>query len=326
MIFPFLIVALSLTAVGGGSPIDAAKAISFFSHDENAETKDNDDERSFLPIIAIPTTLSVAETTQNAGYSENNQKVGKSHPALVPRVIIYDAALTHATPQKLWLSTGMRAVDHAVELLYRPPDASPALRPNALGALRELFYLLPATKDNPDDVGLRQRLQLVTFNSLWPESRQGALGLSHTLGHALGATYSIPHGITSCITLAGAIQITARLESTPLEFLLSLSDALHFIPAKYRGEGSSSELAPPPSILALQKGSQLQDTIDVARKQGVQVGQAVQRLIDDLGLHSTLTEYKVPRQDIDAIALHSVRGDQGPILQEVTKLLTDVYE
>lgn len=317
----------SHSAVGGGSPIDAAKAVSYFAHEDDEKTRGNDDERTFLPIIAIPTTLSVAETTQNSGFTENGKKVGKSHPALVPRAIIYDAKLTCATPERLWLSTGMRAVDHAVEICYRPPDASPLQRPNAFGAVRELFYLLPATKAHPDDLVIRQRLQLVTFNSLWPESKMGALGLSHGLGHALGATYSIGHGITSCITLAGSIRITAQLETTPAEYLLALSDVFNYIPPSFKSSrrGSSEAMTPPVGIMAMHKGAQLEETLKLARERGVEVGGAVQQLVDELGLRSTLAEYKVPHNDIDEIASHATRGNKGPLHDAVVVMLQGVY-
>ncbi|UZJ57386.1 hypothetical protein CBS101457_006706 [Exobasidium rhododendri] len=310
-----------LIAIGGGSPIDASKAISYYSHDADPSTKGSDDSRTFIPVIAIPTTLSVAETTQNAGYSENKKKVGVNHAALVPRVIIYDADLTLSTPERLWLSTGMRALDHSIELLYRP-DPSPILRSSWLGSMRELFQLLPASKKYPDDLGIRQRLQLVCFSALWPESRKGALGLSHGLGHALGATYSIPHGITTCITLGSSVEFTATNSSTPPEQLLALSDALDFIPPPYNL--NQAPLGTIPGVLAIQQGSELKDTIEKARKRGVEVGKAVQRLVDELGLHSTLKEYKVPEKDLDEIAHHVSAGNEE-MHKDILKSLQDLY-
>jgi alcohol dehydrogenase class IV len=308
-------------AVGGGSPIDAAKAISYYAHEANSATKGNDNVDTYIPVIAIPTTLSAAETTQNAGYSENNKKVGVSHPSLVPRVIICDAKWTLQTPERLWLSTGMRALDHSIELLYRP-DPSPLLRSSHVGSMRELFHLLPATKKYPDDLGIRQRLQVVVLASLWPESRKGALGLSHGLGHVLGATYSIPHGITSCITLAKAIQLTASSPRTPPEQLLALSDALDYIPRPYNP--SPAPLDAVPGVLAVQKGDELKQTLEKARKRGVEVGKAVQRLVDDLGLHSTLQGSKVPEKDIETIASH-ISQDNKELQSAIVGLLQSVY-
>lgn len=310
-------------AVGGGSPIDAAKAISWYIHqDESSSVKDNDDVRTFIPVIAIPTTLSAAETTQNAGYTENMKKVGVSHPSLVPRVIICDAKWTLSTPHRLWISTGMRAVDHAIEMIYRP-DPSPFLRPSELGSFRELFHLLPATNKNPDDLGVRQRLQLIALASLFPESRKGAIGLSHGLGHALGSTYSIPHGITSCITLAKSIELTATSPNTPPEQLLALSDALDVIPAPYNPSPAPLDVVP--GVFALQKGDELKQTLERARKRGVLVGKAVERLVDDLGLHTTLKSSNVPENDLDKIAHHVSQG-KSDVHDAVLGMLRGMYD
>ena len=66
-------------------------------------------------------------------------------------------------------------------------------------AIADLFKYLPKSKANPQDVAVRQKLQVASWKSLWPIKMEKyvALGLSHTLGHKLGATYGIPHGITS---------------------------------------------------------------------------------------------------------------------------------
>lgn len=118
------------------------------------------------------------------------------------------------------LSTGMRAVDHAVgslfdlhafrfgsrsnstENLYRPLVAEP-LKRMCYAALADLFKYLPMSKANPQDVAIRQKLQLAAWMSLWPakQEKYSALGLSHSLGHKLGAKYGIPHGITSVSNL-----------------------------------------------------------------------------------------------------------------------------
>ncbi|CAO1613191.1 unnamed protein product [Parajaminaea phylloscopi] len=304
-----------LVSVGGGSPIDSAKAISHIIHE--ATNKGNDDPRSFIPSIAIPTTLSVAETTQNAGFtSGEGKKVGVSHPALVPRTIILDAELTLSTPQRLWLSSGMRAVDHAIEGLYRPNDFNWVLKNQLLGSLRDLFPLLRASKAAPDNVAIRQRLQLAVIASLFPEARRGALGLSHSLGHALGATYKIPHGITSCLTLASAVRFTAASPYTEPEQLASLADALSFI-----GDSASAALGAPVGLT---------DTFDEAavqslRERGRRVGDLIQTLVDDLGLSTSLSEYKVPEEDYPSIAAHATASLKDPEAKEkVVELLQGI--
>lgn len=279
-----------IVAVGGGSPIDAAKAVSYYTHQmlhgEASAKNPLTDPTSFIPTIAIPTTLSVAETTQNAGFkSDEGHKIGVTSRNLTPRVIIYDAEVTLDTPERLWLSTGIRALDHAVEFLYRP-DTHPLLKPSVQSSIRELFTLLPLSKKNPKDLDLRQRLQLACFNSLWPESRVGNLGLSHGLGHKLGATYGISHGITSCITLGPCVRFTAKWKDTPLAHLRNLADTLAFIPAPYN---------PNPTALCDTPDEQVREKADA-------VGKAISALIDDLGLHSTLKQHGLAHEETAVVA------------------------
>lgn len=98
----------TIISVGGGSPIDSAKAISYRLNEKKPG--------KFLHHISIPTTLSAAECTLGAGYTnEDGMKTGVAHPELAPHVIIYDSKFALETPEWLWMSTGMRAMDHAME-------------------------------------------------------------------------------------------------------------------------------------------------------------------------------------------------------------------
>jgi 3-oxoacid CoA-transferase len=88
-----------LISIGGGSPIDSAKAIAYNIHQETGK---------WIPSIAVPTTLSVAETTQNAGFTtEEKHKIAVSDPELVPKAVVYDGDIAVYTPLNLWTSTGV---------------------------------------------------------------------------------------------------------------------------------------------------------------------------------------------------------------------------
>ncbi|KAI4123576.1 MAG: hypothetical protein LQ347_006096, partial [Umbilicaria vellea] len=194
----------TLISVGGGSPIDSAKAISYRTHEKSGK---------FLYHIAIPTTLSAAECTFNAGYTQSDgKKVGIAAPECAPHVIIYDATFAACTPPRLWLSTGIRALDHAVEMLYHPTATEVPARQLCLTAIESLFTYLPRSKQDPTHQDYLTRLQLAAFSSLYPigTNVKGPLGLSHSLGYALGSPYAIPHGITSCLTLAGVVALKAK--------------------------------------------------------------------------------------------------------------------
>ncbi|KAF8482778.1 iron-containing alcohol dehydrogenase [Russula ochroleuca] len=261
-----------IVSVGGGSPIDASKAIIYFLHEQLGG--------EFLRQIAIPTTLSAAENSVGAGYTdEAGQKTAVSSPHLAPSGVILDAELTLATPERLWLSTGIRALDHAVENLYRP-FVIPPLKYLCYGAIVDLFKYLPQSKADPNDIHARQKLQVAAWMSLWPrEGQYSALGLSHALGHRLGATYGIPHGITSCLTLAPTVNLKAKVASE--EDKQWLSGTLHQL--KQTPTGSLEG--------------------DV-----VKFSSLINELVNNLGLKTSLDRYDVPREDLPTIAERALGG------------------
>ncbi len=206
----------ALLSLGGGSPIDTAKAVAFSlatgidlaAEDGLARARAATVERA-LPHLAIPTTLSVAELSGSAGMSAEGtrEKVGVLAPELRPAVVFYDAELALRTPLPLWLSTGIRAVDHAAETLLAPgehplPDAA------ALEGLRRLQAGLRAARERPEDPAARTECQLgAWFSFLLPGP--AARGLSHTLGKRLGSRHGIPHGVTSCLLLPHVLRALA---------------------------------------------------------------------------------------------------------------------
>ncbi len=124
--------------------------------------------------------------------------------------MVYDGEIALFTPMNLWTSTGIRSLDHAVELLYHPLASEIPTKALALSSISMLFSLLPACKADPTDADIRQKLFLACYASLFPFLYTGGVGLSHSIGHALGATYGIPHGITSCLTLAPTLALKAK--------------------------------------------------------------------------------------------------------------------
>ena len=191
-----------LISVGGGSPIDATKAVAMAL---------SPDQKDFLPHIAIPTTLSAAEFSHLVGVTdeEAKRKSGFAHVQLAPRGVILDATLTLPTPMQLWLSTGIRSLDHAVESLYAP-GIHPINDVLALEAIRKLFEYLPETKVQPDDLNTRTELELASWMSFFGEVNT-PMGLSHNLGRRIGASYDVPHGITSCIILPHVMRAFAPI-------------------------------------------------------------------------------------------------------------------
>ena len=188
-----------VVSFGGGSPIDAAKVLAVKLADRSGRAARG------LPHVAVPTTLSAAELAAGAGYTDDaGNKAGMRDARLMPDAVIYDAELTLATPMALWLSTGIRALDHAVEG-FLADGMHPFSDVMALDAIRRLFDSLPRAHADPSDVSVRTENQLAAwFSFTLPAQSTG--GLSHVMGKQIGARHGIPHGVTSCLLLPHVIR------------------------------------------------------------------------------------------------------------------------
>ena len=166
-----------------------------------------------VPQIAVPTTLSAGEFTSGAGYFDEVTQTKKLvlDDRVAPRCVILDPLVTVDTPDDLWLSSGVKALDHALEAVWaiRPHPFADAL---ALEGIRLLFENLPRGRDLAD-VNARGACQVGAWMSISAASIAG-MRLSHFLGHQIGARMHIPHGITSCILLPAVMR---HLQSQTLD-------------------------------------------------------------------------------------------------------------
>lgn len=157
--------------------------------------------------IAVPTTLSGGEFHQSGGSNDPVKKLKQSirNPLMIPRTVILDPALTVHTPHWLWLSTGMRSVDHAVESFYSP-YGNPFVDGTALQALRILPDALRRSKANPADLEARADCQTgmwLAQTGMWSLVPMGG---SHGIGHVLAGTCAVPHGHCTCVTLPSVLR------------------------------------------------------------------------------------------------------------------------
>ncbi|MEO8718042.1 MAG: iron-containing alcohol dehydrogenase [Burkholderiales bacterium] len=195
-----------ILTVGGGTPIDTVKILQIcLAHGakrvEELETLRTATRPSPVRQVAIPTTLSGAEFSNLGGGTDLRTRIKHSFtgPDIGPRAVILDPAITLHTPEWLWLSTGIRGVDHAVEALCSV-DAHPYCDGLALHALRLFADGLPRTKAVPNDLAARLLCQQASWLAASTIARVN-YGASHGIGHALGAAADVPHGHTSCIML-----------------------------------------------------------------------------------------------------------------------------
>ena len=209
-----------LVAVGGGSVIDATKVMQLCLWAElrrpeeleayRAGVADQARRAQLQPgvrMIAVSSTLSAAEFTPFAGITDRTKgvKEGFAHPQLVPRTAVLDPAMTRETPPQLWASTGVKAVDHAVEQLCNPRRA-PFADALASDGLRRLALGLRASARDGDDLEARLECQFGMWLAISGATSGRGMGASHAIGHTLGGTFGVPHGLTSCVMLPAVLR------------------------------------------------------------------------------------------------------------------------
>ena len=148
----------------------------------------------------MPTTLSGGEINPLSGATDEaiKQKQAYTQREMVPVCVVLDPAITVHTPEWLWLSTGVRSVDHATETLASllSNDFCDGL---ADSALRLLAEGLPHVKADPANLDARLKCQIGAWQSMIPIIGGVPMGASHAIGHVLGGTCDVPHGYTSCV-------------------------------------------------------------------------------------------------------------------------------
>ncbi len=214
-----------IVSFGGGTPNDTAKAVAMALAEGITTNAGFDRMRvkfdypatlevppirgQALPMVAISTTLSGGEFTHFAGVTDEIRQVKDLYidSQLAARAVFLDAELTLETPPWLWLSTGMRSVDHCIEALCSS-SAHPFTDALAVQALTTLGRQLRACKANPLDLVARTHAQLAAWMSVCGLANV-TLGLSHGIGHQLGARNDVPHGVTSCVMMPAVMAFNA---------------------------------------------------------------------------------------------------------------------
>jgi len=275
-----------VVSFGGGSSIDLSKMVALCLAEGIRDHQAFDpyvvrrgtDGRTVLPEvrgrliphIALPTTLSAPEFSPYAGCADN-MRVAKDQfraPGMAPRTVILDPELTAETPASLWAVTGVRSVDHCVEALYSTAH-QPFADALAIQALTLLFEHLVSAAANPNDITARGMCQLAAWMSLYSLNNV-MMGLSHAIGHQLGAQLGMPHGATSCVALPAVMRFNAAVAADRL----SIAARAMGIETSIMSAGEAADVA----------------------------ADRVQSLVDQLGIESRLREWGATEDDLPRIA------------------------
>ncbi|GFG22543.1 lactaldehyde reductase [Aspergillus udagawae] len=212
-----------LLTLGAGSLTDGAK-VAALALANNVQTASDlatlatgpdqrvDIHAPTIPIISIPTSLSAAEYSNFAGATDDTTRRKHSFqaPTRGPQLVILDPDLATTTPPAIWLSTGIRAVDHCVETLCATSGTTESTDAHATHALELLVPGLLRCRHDRADRDARLQCQLGAVNAMAALTGGSVeLGASHGIGHQLGPL-GVGHGETSCILLPAVCKFNAR--------------------------------------------------------------------------------------------------------------------
>jgi maleylacetate reductase len=182
----------ALVSVGGGSTTGLAKAVALTTG---------------LPIVAVPTTYAGSEATPVWGLTEGAKKTTGTDRRVLPKVIVYDAALTVSLPAEMSVASGLNALAHCVDSMWAP-NADPVNAAFAAEGIRSLAVGLPKVVADPMDLDGREHTLYAAYLSATAFASAGS-GLHHKICHVLGGKYNLPHAQTHATVLPYVLAFNA---------------------------------------------------------------------------------------------------------------------
>ncbi|KAK8022417.1 hypothetical protein PG993_013184 [Apiospora rasikravindrae] len=294
-----------LVTLGAGSLTDAAKIVSLAlandaSTPEGLESLLPDPSAGFrpdrtaskntkparIPVVCIPTSLSGGEYSAFAGATKDadDRKYSFSGPAMSPpSLVILDPSLVMSTPARVWLSTGVKAVDHCVETLcsLKSDDSADADARHGLARLVPGLLRCALDKDGKDE-DARLVCQLGAIDAMSAATRGVPLGASHGIGHQLGPA-GVSHGETSCILLPAVCKFNYQRDAN--------RERQHAIQKLLWDDKEARAIFEKQGLT--QENTDLGDLLDV--------------FIRTLGMPRTLKEFGIGKDKLGGIAKHSLQ-------------------
>ncbi|ALM54509.1 alcohol dehydrogenase [Halomonas huangheensis] len=207
-------------AFGGGSGLDAAKAIalmanqreglSLWSLEDVGDNWKNADAGAIVPVVAVPTTAGTGSEVGRASVITDDSAHVKRiifHPGMVPARVILDPTLTVGLPPAVTAATGMDALSHCLEA-WCAPTYHPMAEGIAVEGMRRVRDYLPRAWHDGED--LEARLNMLVASSMGATAFQRGLGAMHALAHPLGALFDAHHGTLNAILMPYVLKANER--------------------------------------------------------------------------------------------------------------------
>jgi alcohol dehydrogenase len=211
---------IALVAVGGGSPIDAAKGIALAAvNPQRGRDLDYRGEfaRPALPVVAVPTTAGTGAETNAFGVVTDpaaRRKFYVGHASSLPVAAVLDPRLTVGLPPSATAATGLDALTHALES-YLSVRANPWSDGIALQVIRMIAPHLPRAYADGHDLEARSQMLLAAHMAGIGMAATG-LGLCHAIGHALGGRFDVAHGVALTMVLPQVLRFNAAVREQRL--------------------------------------------------------------------------------------------------------------
>ncbi len=288
-----------ILAIGGGSPIDTAKAISVIA--KNTKYEDvvslgghKDNLNPPLPIFAVPTTAgSASEISKSFVITDevNSKKIVCFNDKMLPIETFIDPELTVTMPDIITLSSGFDAFAHAVESLLSN-NANMFSLTLAKDAIKLIVKNLPLCYDDPENITARENMAYASYIAGLAYSNSG-LGLAHSIAHAISGKFNIQHGIALSMVLPTVLKY--NMYSPKAELYKYIAEAF---------DVNTSNM-------------KMEEVCRAAVKE-------VEKFKNDFNVPKKLSEYGMSEQDLDSLALNALE-DACTLSNPREVTMTEIY-
>lgn len=198
-----------IIGLGGGTPLDTAKAISAMAVLPGTLSDYIGKEMcgNFVPLVLIPTTAGTgSEATKFFVYTDTktDAKLLMKGDSLLPKLAIVDFTYSISSPVSITVATGMDALTHAVEA-YASKKANAVTDIYCLDAIKKIFKYLPVATKNPTDKTAREQMAIASYEA-GVSINNSSVTLVHGMSRPIGALFHVPHGISNAMLIVECLR------------------------------------------------------------------------------------------------------------------------